>query len=81
MSKIKTHVRKGDQVKVLVGPEGIKGAQGEVTSIKHTKRGPVVTVEGVRMIKKGIRPSEENRDGGFEEKEGPIHISNVKKVD
>jgi len=39
-----------------------------------------VTVEGVRKMKKAIRRSEENQDGGIEEVDGPIHISNVKKV-
>jgi large subunit ribosomal protein L24 len=37
-------------------------------------------VEGVRVMKKAIRRSEENQDGGIEEVDGPIHISNVKKV-
>jgi large subunit ribosomal protein L24 len=40
-----------------------------------------VLVEGVRMIKKAIKPTQQNQNGGFQEKEGPIHISNVKRVD
>ncbi|MEO0414170.1 MAG: 50S ribosomal protein L24 [Verrucomicrobiota bacterium] len=37
-----------------------------------------VIVEGVRMIKKHTRRSQENQEGGIIEREGPIHISNVK---
>jgi len=33
------------------------------------------------MIKKAIKPTQQNQNGGFQEKEGPIHISNVKRVD
>jgi large subunit ribosomal protein L24 len=39
-----------------------------------------VIVEGVRKIKKAMRRTEENQDGGIEELDGPIHISNVKKI-
>jgi large subunit ribosomal protein L24 len=37
-----------------------------------------VLVEGVRMIKKHARKSQDRPEGGIIEKEGPIHISNVK---
>jgi large subunit ribosomal protein L24 len=33
------------------------------------------------MIKKAVKPSQQNQAGGFIEKEGPIHISNVKLAD
>jgi len=38
-------------------------------------------VEGVRVMKKSVRRSEENPDGGIVDKDGPIHISNVKKIE
>lgn len=74
MSRIKTHVRKGDLVEVTAG--AAKGAQGTILEVQPSK-GRVI-IEGVRMIKKAIRPSQENPNGGIKEKEGPIHISNVK---
>ncbi|MFT6177880.1 MAG: large subunit ribosomal protein L24 [Akkermansiaceae bacterium] len=74
--KIKTHVKPGDEVIVISGNH--KGKQGAVTSVNPAKM--QVVVEGVRKMKKGIRKSEENPDGGIEEVDGPIHISNVKKV-
>jgi large subunit ribosomal protein L24 len=75
---MKTHVKKGDQVQVTVGGKKIKGKTGTVLSVDAAKG--QVLVEGVRMIKKAVRRSEKNPDGGIIETEGPIHISNVKKL-
>jgi large subunit ribosomal protein L24 len=36
-----------------------------------------VTVEGVNVVKKHVKPSASNPQGGIEEKEAGIHISNV----
>lgn len=77
MSRINTHVKKGDTVVVISG--AAKGAQGTVLEVQPSKSR--VLVEGVRMIKKAIKPTQQNQNGGFQEKEGPIHISNVKRVD
>jgi large subunit ribosomal protein L24 len=44
-----------------------------------TEKGHVL-VEGVRLIKKHARRTQDRPDGGIIEKEGPIHISNVKLV-
>ncbi|GAA5497113.1 LSU ribosomal protein L24P [Rubritalea squalenifaciens DSM 18772] len=71
------HVKKGDTVKVISG--GHKGKTGTVTSVNVAKQ--QVIVEGVRKIKKAVRRSEQNQEGGIVEMDGPIHISNVKKVD
>jgi len=40
-----------------------------------------VLVEGVRIIKKHLRKSQDNPSGKIAEREGPIHISNVKLID
>ena len=74
--KINTHVKPGDEVIVISGNH--KGKQGTVISVNAAKE--QVVVEGVRKMKKAIRRTEENQDGGIEEVDGPIHISNVKKV-
>ena len=74
--KIKTHVKAGDDVVVISGNH--KGKQGAVLSVNAAKE--QVVVEGVRIMKKAIRRSEQNQDGGIEEVDGPIHLSNVKKV-
>lgn len=73
---MKTHVKKGDQVEVIAGNH--KRKQGVVLVVNASK-GQVI-VEGVRKIKKAARKSEVNPDGGIVEEDGPIHISNVKKL-
>ncbi len=77
MSKIKTHVNKGDRVEVITGAH--KGAQGTILQVLPKKN--QVLIEGVRLIKKTIRPTQERPQGGIIEKEGPLHISNVKLVE
>ena len=36
-----------------------------------------ILVEGIKIVKKHVRPNQENPQGGILEKEMPIHISNV----
>ena len=72
----KTHVSTGDEGKIIAGNH--KGKQGTVLSV-NAEKGQVV-VEGARIIKKAIRKSEANPDGGIEEQDGPVAISNVKKI-
>ena len=76
MSRIKTHVRKGDSVEVITGNH--KGKVGTVLQVLPAKS--QVIIEGVRMIKKHERKTQERPEGGIIEREGPIHISNVKLV-
>jgi len=73
---MKTHVKKGDEVEVIAGNH--KGKRGTVMNVNAGK-GQVV-VEGVRKVKKAVRRSEQHPDGGIIEQDGPIHISNVKKL-
>ena len=77
MSKPKFHVRRGDTVEVISGNH--KGASGKILEIKPAKS--QVVIEGVRMIKKHQRKSQQHPNGAILEREGPIHISNVKLVE
>ncbi len=72
----KTHVKKGDQVKVIAGNH--KGKTGTVTLVNASKQ--TVIVEGVRPVKKAVRRSEKEPDGGIKTIDGSIHISNVQKL-
>ncbi len=72
----KTHVKRGDEVVVISGNH--RGETGKVLQVLPEK-GHVI-VEGVRMIKKHTKPNQMNPEGGIIEREGPIHISNVKKA-
>ena len=76
MSQIKTHVKKGDQVEIFTGNH--KGKRGTVLLVNAAK-GQVV-VEGARPLKKAAKPTEANPSGGINTIDGPVHISNVKKV-
>ncbi|MFV1994148.1 MAG: 50S ribosomal protein L24 [Verrucomicrobiales bacterium] len=77
MSRTKTHVKKGDRVQVIAG--NFKGSQGTILQVIVGK--DQVIIEGVRMIKKHARKSEDRPEGGIVEKEGPIHLSNVKLIE
>jgi large subunit ribosomal protein L24 len=73
----KFHVKKGDQVTVIAGKE--KGKNGKVIAVL-TKKSRVV-VEGLQMIKKHTRKNQQHPNGAIVEREGSIHISNVKKAE
>jgi large subunit ribosomal protein L24 len=73
---MKTHVKKGDEVEVIAGNH--KGKRGTVLHVNAAKQ--QVIVEGARKIKKAVRRSEKHPDGGIIEQDGPVHISNVKKL-
>jgi len=76
MSRIKTHVKKGDQVEIITGNH--KGKRGTVLMVNASK-GQVV-VEGGRQVKKATKPTETDTVGGIKTIDAPVHISNVKKV-
>jgi large subunit ribosomal protein L24 len=70
-------IKKGDQVMVIAGDD--KGTVGEVLQVL-TKKDAVI-VAGCKTATKAVKPSEQNKEGGYVKKEMPIHISNVKKVE
>lgn len=70
-------IKKGDKVKVITG--AYKGTIGEVT--KAFPKEDKVIVEGANMVKKHLRPTQQNPDGGIVEKEAKIHVSNVMLYD
>jgi large subunit ribosomal protein L24 len=76
MSKVRFHVKKGDDVKVISGNH--QGASGKVLQVLPKKQ--QVLIEGVRMIKKTQRKSQDSPNGAIITREGPIHISNVKRI-
>jgi len=76
-NRLSFHVRKGDTVAVISGNH--KGASGKVLAVLPKKA--QVLVEGVRIIKKHTRKSQDNPNGAILEREGPIHVSNVRLVE
>lgn len=71
------HVKKGDNVEIISG--NFKGSSGKILQVLAKKER--VLVEGVRMIKRHLRKSQDNPNGKIAEREGPIHISNVRVLE
>jgi len=70
------HIKKGDVVKVIAGK--YKGKEGKILKVfLKTNR---VIIEGVNLVKRATRPSQQNPQGGIIEKEAAIHASNVMLV-
>ena len=70
-------IKTGDKVVIISGKD--KGKEGVVLAAHPSKN--KVVVEGVNVVKKHVRPSQMNPDGGIVEFEAPIHASNVMIVD
>ena len=73
-------VKIGEEVVVIAGKDksrADKVKSGKVTSIN--RKNNTITVEGINLNKKAVRPSEANPEGGFVEQEAPLHVSNVMK--
>ncbi|PIP90637.1 MAG: 50S ribosomal protein L24 [Bdellovibrionales bacterium CG12_big_fil_rev_8_21_14_0_65_38_15] len=62
-----------DEVIVLAGKD--KGKTGTVEKIFDSNK--KILVKGVNLVKKAVRPSQENPAGGFLEVERPVHASNL----
>ena len=67
-------IKKGDTVRVIAGVE--KGKEGKVIEVKNGK----VKVEGINKVKKHVKPSQGNANGGIVEEEAAFDISNVMYV-
>ena len=77
MSKPRFHVKRGDTIQVISGNH--RGTSGKILQVIPDKA--QVIIEGVRLIKKHQRKTQDNPNGAILEREGPIHISNVKLLE
>ena len=66
-------IKRGDTVRVIAG--GDVNNEGKVIAVD--KKNNTVTVEGVNMVKRHVKPSMANQAGGIIEQEAPIDASNV----
>ncbi len=69
----KTNIKKGDTVVILTGKD--KGKQGRVLRVDYKKAR--VTVEGINLVRKTVRRSQQYPQGGIIDLEMPLDISNV----
>lgn len=70
------HVKKGDTVKVIAGRD--KGSIGEVVEAYPQQQ--KVLIKNVNVVRKHLRPTQQNQRGGVVDVEKPIHVSNVTKM-
>lgn len=70
-------IKKNDTVIVISGESA--GKTGKVTRIDLRKE--VVVVEGLNMVTKAMRRSQDNPEGGFVSIEAPLHMSKVMPYD
>lgn len=70
-------IRKNDIVMVISGND--RGKTGKVLKVFPQKNR--VIVEGINLRKKHTKPNQKNPQGGIQEKEAAIHVSNVMILD
>ena len=66
-------IKKGDKVFVLTGKD--KGKSGRVIYV-YPKRNRAL-IEGINLVKKHLRKSQQNPQGGIVSRESTIHLSNL----
>jgi len=71
------HVKKNDEVVVIAG--AYKGKRGKIIAVDGKKQRALV--EGVRMIKRHMRKSQQYPNGQIVEREGSLHVSNLMRAD
>ncbi len=73
MKKVNCHIKKNDKVKIIAGKDN--GKIGKVLKIINKKSRLIV--ENTNIMKRHVKPGNQNRQGGIVESEAPIHWSNV----
>ncbi len=73
---VRLRIRRGDLVEVISGDD--RGKRGKVLKVFPRERR--IIVEGVNFVKRHVRPSQRDPQGGIQEREAPIHVSNVMLV-
>ncbi len=69
----KFHVKRNDLVVVIAGAH--KGKSGKILEVLAAKQR--ARIEGVAMIKRHLKKSQEHPQGTIAEREGSVHISNL----
>ena len=67
------HVKRGDPVVVISGSH--RGKEGKILEVLPAKQR--ARIEGVAMVKRHTKKSQEHPQGAIVEREGSVHISNL----
>ncbi|MCD6024424.1 MAG: rplX [Fibrobacteria bacterium] len=70
------NLKKNDTVKVISGKA--RGKTGRILRVLTLKNTAIV--EGLNLVKKHQRPTQQDQKGGIVEREAPIHLSNLMLV-
>lgn len=73
------HIKKGDIVKAIAGEDAVSGKTGKVLQVLPKEEKAIV--EGYNYVRKHMRKTQDNPQGGIVEKEAPIHVSNLMKAE
>jgi len=73
------NLKKGDKVIIIAGAD--KGKKGTISKVLNKSERVVLEGEGLGKVKKHLKPSQANPDGGIMELDKPIHVSNVMMID
>ena len=75
MNKVKLHVRRNDVVRAISGEDADGKKTGKVLKV-YPQTGRVL-VEGFNFVKKHLRKSQDNPNGGIVSKEAPLAASKL----
>ena len=75
MNKVKIHVRRGDIVRAISGEDADAKKTGKILKI-YPKKGRAL-VEGFNFVKKHMRKSQDNPNGGIVTREAPMAASKL----
>ncbi|MCB2205382.1 50S ribosomal protein L24 [bacterium] len=70
-------IKKNDMVVVIAGNS--KGRSGKVLRVYPEKQRLIV--EGVNLVSRHRKPTQNNPQGGITRQEAPVHVSNVMLID
>jgi large subunit ribosomal protein L24 len=77
MSAFTIRLKKGDTVVVRTGK--FKGKTGKITAV-HPELNKV-TIEGINIVKRHVKPNKEHPQGAIVEKTTPLFVSKVAAID
>jgi large subunit ribosomal protein L24 len=69
-------LRLNEEVIVLAGKD--KNKKGKLLKV-NLKKGTAI-VEGVNLVKKAVKPTQESPNGGFTDMEASLHLSNISVI-
>ena len=72
-------LKKGDKVVIIAGAD--KGKEAKITKVLTKSERVLLEGDKLSKVKKHLKPSQANPDGGIMEIEKPIHVSNVMLLD